>query len=260
MLKPSVTHAFNLSYNKFNFSTGRVLFTNLSFSFLNHQIVNNAISIKNPVGESTGAQLVRPENVNGAFNMNAFYTYSYPWANRQYVLSFLGTVNYNNNITLIDSVRNTGSTWLIVQGLNFDFNYKEWLELSFGGRYNLNKVNYTLPGFNAQFQESWTFSNDIKVYLPKDWVLGMEFDYTLNAGLAQSVGRNIALWNASLEKPLTSKKQLILRLEAFDLLNQNTNISRNVTANLISDTRVNRLTQYFMVGIEYRLKKFKGQR
>jgi hypothetical protein len=260
LLKPSVTHAFNLSYNKFNFSTGRVLFTNLSFSFLNHQIVNNAISIKNPVGESTGAQLVRPENVNGAFNMNAFYTYSYPWANRQYVLSFLGTVNYNNNITLIDSVRNTGSTWLIVQGLNFDFNYKEWLELSFGGRYNLNKVNYTLPGFNAQFQESWTFSNDIKVYLPKDWVLGMEFDYTLNAGLAQSVGRNIALWNASLEKPLTSKKQLILRLEAFDLLNQNTNISRNVTANLISDTRVNRLTQYFMVGIEYRLKKFKGQK
>ena len=115
LLKPSVTHAFNLSYNKFNFSSGRVLFTNLSFSFMNNQIVNNSIRLKNQSGQSTGAQLIRPENVNGAFNLNAFYTYSYPWANRQYVLSFLGTINYNNNISLIDSVKNTGKTWLILQ-------------------------------------------------------------------------------------------------------------------------------------------------
>jgi hypothetical protein len=260
LLTPAITHAFNVSYNKFNFSTGRVLFTNLSFSFFNDQIVNNSISLKDINGNATGAQLVRPENVNGAFNMNAFYSYSYPWANRKYVLTFLGTLNYNNNINLIDSIRNTGRTWLILQGLNFDFNYKEWLEISFAARYNLNKVNYSLKEFDAQFQESWTFSNDIKLYLPQSWVMSMEFDYTLNAGLAQSVGRNVALWNLSLEKPFTSKKNVILRVEAFDLLNQNVNVSRNVTANLISDNRVNRLTQYFMLGIEYRLKRFKGQR
>jgi hypothetical protein len=259
-LRPSITHAFNISYNKFNFSTGRVLFTNLSFTFLNDQIVNNSITLKTPLGQPTGAQLVRPENVNGAFNMNAFYSYSYPWANRKFVLTYLGTINYNNNINLVDSVRNLGKTWLILQGLNFDFNYNEWLELSFGIRYNLNQVNYTISSFAPQSQESWTGSNDVKIYFPRGWVLGMEFDYTLNAGLAQSVARDIALWSASLEKPLNQKKNLTLRLEAFDLLNQNINISRNVTGNMIIDNRVNRLTQYFMVGIEYRLKRFKGQK
>jgi hypothetical protein len=259
-LKPAISHTFNTSYNKFNFSTGRVFFTNLSFSFINNQIVNNSISLKSPAGAATGAQLVRPENVNGAFNMNAFFSYSYPWNNRMYVLSFLGTVNYNNNINLVDSVRNIGRNWLILQGLNFDFNYKEWLEISFAARYNLNSINYSLPGFNAQFQESWTLSNDLRLYLPKGWILNAAVDYTINTGLAEEVRRNLVLMNASLEKTLTEKKNLTLRLEAIDLLNQNTGISRNITANMISDSRVNRLTQYFMIGIEYRLKKFNGQR
>jgi hypothetical protein len=260
LLKPAISHTFNTSYNKFNFSTGRVFFTNLSVSFISNQIVNNSISLKNNLtGAATGAQLVRPENVNGAFNMNAFYSYSYPWNNRMYVLSFLGTVNYNNNINLVDSTRNIGRNWLILQGLNFDFNFKEWLEVSFACRYNLNSINYSLPGFNAQFQESWTLSNDLRLYLPKGWVFNASADYTINGGLSEQIARNLVLMNASLEKILTKKKNLILRMEAFDLLNQNTGISRTVTANMISDSRVNRLTQYFMIGVEYRLNRFKGQ-
>jgi hypothetical protein len=258
-LKPSISHTFNTSYNQFNFSTGRVLFANLSFSMINNQIVNNSISLKNLAGVATGAQLIRPQNVNGAFNLNGFYSYSYPWNNRMFVLSYLGTVNYNNNITLIDSVRNTGRNWLILQGLNFDFNFKEWLEISFAGRYNLNSVNYSLPGFKAQFQESWTFSNDLRIDLPKGWVMNASVDYTINAGLAEGVRRNVALVNANLEKVFTEKKNITLRIEAFDLLNQNINVSRNVSSNAIIDSRTNRLTQYFMVGLEYRLNRFKGQ-
>ena len=259
-LRPSVTHSFNTSYNQFNFNTGRVIFANLSFSFIRDQIVNNSIGLKGLNGRPTGAQLVRPENVNGAFNLNAFYTYSYPWNNRMFVLSYLGTINYNNNINLIDSVRNTGKTWLILQGLNLDFNFKEWVELSAGGRYNVNKVNYSLPGFASQLQESWTISFDGRFDLPKNWVIKTDMDYTINSGLATGVTKNIMLLNASLEKVLTEKKNITLRLEAFDILNQNINVSRNVSANTITDSRVNRLTQFFMIGFEYRLNRFKGQR
>ncbi len=90
-------------------------------------------------------------------------------------------------------------------------------------------------------------------------IMRWEFDYTLNQGLAAGVTRNIALLNGSLEKELFKKKNATLRLQAFDIFNQNINVNRSVSANFITDSRVNRLAQYFMVGFVYRLNRFKGQ-
>lgn len=257
-LKPAINHSINFNYNNFNFSTGRVFFTNLFVMTTRDQIINNTIS-KGVNGLSNGSQLTRPENVNGFYNVNAFYTYSRPWKNRKYVLGVNGNVNYNNNINLVDGIKNTGKNLIVSQGLTLDYNVKEWLQFTFGVRYNVNKASFSLPGFESQLQQTWVLSNDVRIDLPKGWIMKWDFDYTLNSGLAEGVTRNIALLNGSLEKELFKKKQVTLRLMAFDIFNQNINVSRSVSNNFITDTRVNRLAQYFMVGFIYRLNKFKGQ-
>ena len=68
----------------------------------------------------------------------------------------------------------------------------------------------------------------------------------------------MALLNASLEKTLFKKKNGFLRLSGFDILNQNKNVSRTVNGNSVTDTRVNRLTRYFMLTFTYRLNRFTG--
>jgi hypothetical protein len=65
--------------------------------------------------------------------------------------------------------------------------------------------------------------------------------------------------NGSLEQQLFKKKNGIIRLSAYDLFKQNSNISRSVNANSIVDTRTNRLTRYFILTFTYRLQKFAGQ-
>ena len=95
--------------------------------------------------------------------------------------------------------------------------------------------------------------------ITKTLVLKYDFDYTINSGLATSVSRNQAIMNASLEKQLFKKKNGILRLAAFDLFNQNSNISRQVQGASIFDTRTNRLTRYFMATFTYRLQRFAGK-
>ncbi|MFO0415021.1 MAG: outer membrane beta-barrel protein, partial [Bacteroidota bacterium] len=80
-----------------------------------------------------------------------------------------------------------------------------------------------------------------------------------NRGLAQGVIGNIALLNASIEKDILAKKNGNIKFQVFDLLNQNVNITRSVSSNFITDSRVNRLTQFFMVSFQYRLNKFRGQ-
>ena len=271
-LKPAITHNMNLMYNNFNIISGKVLFTNLTFSAINNQIVNKSARLGN-----NGASFSIPENVNGYYNVLGFYAFSKPYKNRKYVINFNGSFNYNHNVNLTDSIIVTGNTlvqnlaltkvigknWVVTQGFNFEFNYKEWLELGTGVSYSLNDVKYSnasgktgSSAFVNSSSNAWTLSSNINVDITKTLILKYDFDYTINAGLANSVSQNLAILNASLEQQLFKKKNGILKIAAYDLFKQNTNISRTVSANYITDSRTNRLTRYFMATFTYRLQKF----
>jgi hypothetical protein len=258
-LKPSMNHNMNLSFNNFNFITGKVLFTNFSFSTIKNQIVYNNIN------KGAGRQLSVPENVNGYYNLLGFYVYSRPYKNRKYVITVRGTANYNHNINLIDSIKNVGQNWVLSQGFNFEYNYKEILEFGTGISYSLNDVHYKnktgkpLTTLQNSSSNAWTFSSNINLNITKRMVLKYDVDYTINNGLASSVSRNQVIMNASLEQQLFKKKNGILKIEAFDLFKQNSNINRSVTANQIIDSRTNRLTRYFIATFTYRLQRFAGK-
>ncbi len=273
-LKPSINHNLNLSYNNFNFVTGKVIFTNLTVSTIRNQIVN-----KTARRDSLGSVISIPENANGYYNVLGFYAYSKPFKNRKYVINFNGSLNFNHNISLTDSVRITGNSleqnlnrrkingnnWIITQGFNFEYNYKDILELGTGVSYSLNDNKFksadgkTLTGFQNTSSNAWTLSSNMNLNITKTLVLKYDFDYTINSGLASGVNGNLAIMNASLEKQLFKKKNGIIRLAAFDLFNQNSNISRTVSGPSIIDTRTNRLTRYFMATFTYRLQRFAGQ-
>jgi hypothetical protein len=273
-LKPSINHNINLSYNNFNFVSGKVIFTNLTLSTIRNQIVNKTSRLNNG-----GSSIAVPENVNGYYNVLGFYAYSKPYKNRKYVITLTGSLNFNHNINLTDSLRLIGNTlqqnlnrnkingnnWIVTQGVNFEYNYKEILELGTGISYSLNDNKYksasgkSLSGFQNTTSNAWTLSSNLNLNITKTLVLKYDFDYTINSGLANSVSRNQAIMNASLEKQLFKKKNGIIKLSAFDLFNQNSNISRNVSGSSVIDTRSNRLTRYFIATFTYRLQRFAGQ-
>ncbi|MBL0145447.1 MAG: outer membrane beta-barrel protein [Chitinophagaceae bacterium] len=183
-LKPSINHNVNLSFNNFNFITGKVLFTNFTFSTIKNQIVNSTTLQNN-----TGAQLSKPENVNGYYNAMGFYTFSKPYKNRKYVITLNGTANYNHNINLVDSKKTIGNNWIISQGTNFEYNIKDWFTLGTGVSYSLNDVKYSKNTSTSLINSSsnaWTLSSNINVDLHKTWNIKYDFDYTINNGLASA--------------------------------------------------------------------------
>ncbi len=271
-LKPAINHNINFSFNNFNFISGKVLFTNITFSTIKNQIINKVARLN-----SAGNSISIPENVNGYYNIFGFYNFSKPYKNRKYVLTFNGSVNYNHNINLTDSVvltgnslkqnlkveKVTGQNWVLSQGFVFEYNLKEWLELGTGINYSLNDNKYnaatTSTAFKNTSSNAWSLTNNINIDLTKRLILKYDVDYTINNGLATGVSQNPVLMNASLEQQLFKKKNGIIRLAAFDLFKQNTNINRSVNANSVIDSRTNRLTRYFLLTFTYRLQKFVGQ-
>ena len=257
-LKPSINHGVNLSYNDFNIKTGRAFFTGLSVSQTQNRIVNNTVLLDN-----SGAVLITPENVNGYYNVTGFYNYSRPYNNRQFVISLNGVLNFNHNISLVNGMRNVGKNWGIGQGLNFEFNHKEWLELVIGSNYNLNSITFSNRPANTSFQNdeysTWNITSNLMVDIPRNWIMRYDFEYIINQGLAGEVGKNVANLNASIEKQLFKNRNGIIRLQAFDLFDQNSNIIRTVTDNSIIDSRSSRLNRYFMISFSYRIQKFSGK-
>jgi hypothetical protein len=256
-LKPSTTHSFNTNFNNFNFSSGRIFLVNLSFSFVNDQIVNKLTNFRDSTGKITGATLTKPENVNGYYNSNFFFTYAKPFKNRKYVVSTRSMVNYINNVSLTDDTKNIGHNWIWTQGVDLEYNLK-WLEMRTGASYNLNYTDFSVNTAINRLH-SLTLSNDGRIDFGSGFILRWDFDYYIYKGLSTSLQQNVAMLNASIEKELFKKKNGILKLAGFDVFKENTNISRTVTENFVTDERTNRLTRYFMISFTYRFNKFKGQ-
>lgn len=258
-LKPEFKNNFNARYSNFDFMSGNILFSNVSFSFTNDKVVTNAINKTAAGGAGTGGAIQETQylNADGIYNASVFYNFSKPFRNRKYTLTFNGNLNYSQNISYINSNKNNGKNFIGTQGFNVDVRLKTWLEIGAGSSFTFNQTKNSLTLQANTEVRTYTLNSNAKIYLPGKFVLQYDLNKTFNNGFG--VTANPFIINGFLERQFSKNNQLSLRLQAFDLLNQNTSISRTVNANSIADTRTNRLGQYFMLSFNCRLQKFKGQ-
>lgn len=256
-LKPEFRSTFSARYNNFDFMSGNILFTNISYTFSQDKIVSNSINKLNN-GNTTGAiQETQYLNADGYYNASGFYAFSKPFQNRKYTLSLNGNLSYSNNISFINSLKNTGKNFVGTQGLNVDIRLKDWLEIGAGGSFTYNQAKNSLTPLANTEVRSYTVSSNGKIYFPAKLVLSYDLNKTFNSGYG--VTANPFIINGYLERQFSKNNQFSIRLQVFDLLNQNTSISRSVNANSITDTRTNKLGQYFMLSFNFKLQQFKGQ-
>ena len=74
-----------------------------------------------------------------------------------------------------------------------------------------------------------------------------------------SSNTNELIWNGQVSKSFLQNKSLIVALNFYDLLGQQSNYERWVNANGRSDTRYNSINSYAMLHVRYRLNMFGGK-
>ena len=82
-------------------------------------------------------------------------------------------------------------------------------------------------------------------------------NYETSNRLAEGYNYSIVIWNATLTKTFLENKNLSFAVLAYDILDQNTNVNRNVQDNVISDTRSNVIGRYFMFNVTFRFNSNK---
>ena len=253
-LRPEFSNTFSSRYNNFNIISGNALFSNISFTFTKDKIVNNVVN------KLYGAREVSYLNSDGFFNLNGFYVYSKPIKNRKYVFNVGGSIFYNSYTSFLDNVKNKGKNWIISQRFSMDYKLKNWLETSGGAVFTFNETKNSLASSPTNSIKGWSLTHSTRLFFKHDFNFSYDISQALNYGYTSNVLANPLIVNATLEKMFLKSKNASFKLQAFDLLNENTNLNRTVSQinASITDTRTNRVQRFFLLSFVYRFNKFSG--
>ena len=134
---------------------------------------------------------------------------------------------------------------------NFEFNP--------GIRYSFNSNSNDAITNNNTKVSSYSMNFNSRIYFLKTLLFGTDLSKTFNNGYSSSLAVDPFIINTYLEKQFFKDKRATLRFQAYDLLNENTSVSRQVTGNVITDSQNNRLSRCFMLSFTMRIQKFSGK-
>jgi hypothetical protein len=164
-----------------------------------------------------------PEN----WNARTFVTYGAPVKMIKSNLNFNTGFNYSRTPAVINGGTNVSHNYTVSQGVVLSSNISKSFDftLSYTANYTIveNSVDNAQAGGNNYFTD---------------------------------LDQSIWFWNAAIGYKLLKDKSLEARIQAFDLLNQNKSIGREVTDTFIEDSITNVLTRYFMFSLTYTFRKF----
>jgi hypothetical protein len=257
-LNSSFNHMLNAEYNTSDPSKHTSFFLRFQGQLVNDKIVSNIVLV--PDIHGTYKQEVRYVNADGTYSYYGSYYWQKSFKDRQYTVRFNGNAGYNNNVSFADNIKNFSKAWDFRQGLGLQINPGSWLELTPNISYRYTNTNYTLATNTDTKIQTYSFNVDGNVFFQKSRSLILRFNggKSFNSGYTGALNTNPLVINSSIEKQFLKNRMATLKLQAFDLFNQANNINRTLTDNGFTDTRTNRLTQYFMLTFTMRLNKFAG--
>ncbi|MBD8348804.1 TonB-dependent receptor [Dysgonomonas sp. HGC4] len=250
-LKPTFTNRFRLRYQKFNPEKASAIMVFGGFDFASNDIVARTYSFEGGRQESTF------DNINGNWSTNLRLIMNRPLRNKKFSVNSMTFGNYARKNGYIDSGKNTANTLNLAESLGlqyrsdlFDFGLRGNIRYTTTDNSLGNLQDRTIYNYGGSFNTTW--------YLPYNFVVDTDLNYSANAGTTQGFELNEWLWNASMSKQIFKAKNGTIKFSVYDILHQKTNISQSFQTESVSESITNVLESYFMVSFIYRFQIFKG--
>lgn len=279
-LKPSWNNNLRASFNDYNAETLQNIMVNYSFS---HN--QNTISNLQVYDRQTGRTFSAPQNIEGHWNMNGGVNYGIGFGPNRLItfnthtnVSFnrstayvstdnevpLPTVFTNESVAQIFAAAlekaqiNVNKTLGVNENLSFSFRQPLW-DITASGRVRYQHSRSSLQT-NGNM-DTWGFDYGLSGNVNLDFGLSISTDIRMNSrrGYAvKSMNTNELLWNAQISQSFLKDRSLTVSLQFYDILGQQSNISRTINATMRSDSWHMALNSYAMLHVIYKLKVFNG--
>ncbi len=259
-LKPQFTNSLNAYYNNYIAKYKRSIVL-----YANYRTTRNSISNLVRYNPDTGGSISRPENINGNWNVNAGITFNTALDSAAHWNVGTNTrVRYNNYVSYVaqhkaDAQKNTSRSYNIFERLSAGYR-NQWLEVTLDGNVTYQHTRNVLqPNANL---DTWQFNygGQFLVRLPLDIEVSSNLHERSRRGYNDpSMNTNELIWNGQISKSFLKSKSLVVALNFYDLLGQQSNYERSINATSRSDTEFNSINSYAMLHVRYRLNMFGGK-
>lgn len=255
-LKPSFAHTMRLFYNTYNAEKQRGIMTHFSFT-----ATQNSISNSTRYNEETGGLITRPENINGNWNAFGMFGFNTALKNKKYTINTFTNVNYQNNVAFLynqdtkNNDRNTSTGLTLGERVTGSYR-NDWFEFSLNGSINYTAERNKLRPENNQEPYTYSYGASTNITMPWKMTLATNIANQSRRGYRDSsMNRDELIWNAQLAQALL-KGAATVSFEVYDILRQQSNISRSLSADMRSVSEYNGINSYCMVHFIYRLNIF----
>lgn len=219
-------------------------------------IINDIVSYTS-YNQETGVKTTTYKNVNGNYSGNVRMMLNTPLKNKKFSINSMTMASFANSNGYINEEKNTNRNLILSERGGIDFR-SSYLDLGVNGNIRYNATSNSLQKENNQNTFNYGAGSYTTIYLPLNFKIESDVNWSTNSGYGDGFKQNEVLWNASASKSFLKNNQGTLRFKIYDILQQRSNISRSITASYIQDSEYNTLGSYFMVHFIYRFSIFKG--
>jgi len=247
-LKPTNSNRLYMGFNSFDFQKGTGIFSYLSTTISNNQVVTKSVIDQNLIRNTTY------ENVDGNYSINGNINFSKKIkldTIRSVKLRMGISTNINRSVSFFNDIKYNSTNSSFSPNLGFTFTWKKWFEIYPRYSVSTSKTKFNIDQFTDQNFTRHNLRIRTKTFAPKrlEWANDIQFQY--NPNVADGFQKSSWFWNSSVAYSMF-KDKATLTLKAYDLLNQNTNARRRATANYIEDSESIVLQQYFMLSFSWK--------
>ena len=262
-LKPSFSHNIFADFDTYNAEKQRGIFSWFWFNATRNSIDNKTTY------SSTGVRTTMPMNINGNWNGGGGVGFNTGLGKEKAFnldMDFGGDYSHNvgfyNNTTGDDNTADIKSvTKNISLDTGLDFSYRtDKISASLNGRLNYSHAKNDLNPMGNMKTYDFSYGAEFEWTFPWGTTLSTDIGMSSRRGYsAREMNTNELLWNAQVAHSFLKGRALTVMFEMNDILGQQTNISRDISALMRTDSRHNAIYQYGMLRLIYRFNILGGK-
>jgi hypothetical protein len=243
-------HNFNLNFNTYKVLTNTFLWASISYNMTDNAISNSQRYSANGRRES---QFI---NVDGNRNIRGNMNYHTKIKKLNLTTGFNSGFGLNKFVNVINDRKNINDNNDVRFGPSIGYQKEKKFELNLNANFTYTTSKSSLRPDVITDYWMYDYTAFTRVYLPLKFQVESDINFAFRERINASDRNNdVVKWNAAISKKLLRGDVGLIKLAAFDILDQNIGYSRFATANTVVEKNYNTLRRYFMLSFTWNFSK-----
>lgn len=257
-LKPSFSNKISSEFTTFNPEKQRNIMARLEY---NNTL--NSISSQMTYDSNTGVRTTMPQNINGEWNARMMFAFSTSFKDQRFTMNSFSMGQYTNQPSFLlqdeTTMKNVTKNLSINEALRFNFR-TDMFDFSLNGSIRYADVNNKLQAASNMNTYDFSYGGETTVRFPWNMEITTNLSNSSRRGYSSaSMNTDELIWNAQISQSFLKGNAATISFQVFDILRNQSNVSRAITASMRSDTEYNSINSYCMLHFIYRLNLFGGK-